>query len=259
MDQLTRRDRDADRRDVAQCARFVVKALVVWTVLDARTMQRRMLAAGVSLSIAGILLACGAPRLPAPTYVGQPTSALQEAAYPPPPARVEFIPDLPKDKPGAVWIDGEWTWQGRRWAWKQGRWVVPPSSGRFSPWTSTRDKTGLFYVAEGKWRDAQGHELPDPTPVALGRTRGGPVTDPEGDTVQPTPNVAPGTASGSGKTDADAGDGRPETPTGATPTGTEPKTGHDATPPPGGVEAVDGGLVDAGSDSSATSPRMVPK
>ncbi len=229
-------------------------------VLDARVMQRRLLAAGVSLSIAGILLSCAAPRLPAPTYVGQPTSALQEAAYPPPPARVEHIPDLPKEKEGAVWIDGEWTWQGRRWAWKQGRWVMPPSGGRFSPWTSTRDKTGLYYVAEGKWRDAQGRELPDPTPVALGHTRSGPVTDPEGDTVQPTPNVAPDTASGSGKTNADAGDGRPETPTGATPTGTESKSGPNANAaPPGGVEAVDGGLLDAGSDAAATSPRMVPK
>ena len=258
MDQLARRDRDAEGRDVAQRAIFVAGTCVVRTVLDARVMQRRLLAAGVSLSIAGILLACAAPRLPAPTYVGQPTSALQEAAYPPPPGRVEYIPNLPQE--GAVWIDGEWTWQGRRWAWKQGRWVMPPSGARFSPWTSTRDKTGLFYVAEGKWRDAQGRELPDPKPVALGRTRGGPVTDPEGDTVQPTPNVAPGTASGSGKTNAHAGDGGPETPTGATPTGTEPKIGPDATaPPPGGVEAVDGGLLDAGSDAAATSPRMVPK
>ena len=237
---------------------FVLERRVVRTVLYARTMQRRTLAAGLSLSIAGVSLACGEPRLPAPTYVGQPTSALQEAAYPPPPARVEYIPDLPKE--GAVWIDGEWTRQGRRWAWKQGRWVLPPSGGRFSPWAATRDKTGLFYVAEGKWRDAQGRDLPDPTPIALGHTRGGPVTDVEGDTVQPTPNVAPGGASGSGKINANAGDGGPETPTGATPTGAEPQTGPNAPPPPrGGVEAVDGGLIDAGTDAATTSPRMVPK
>ena len=151
----------------------------------------------------------------------------------------------------AVWIDGEWTWQGRRWAWKRGRWLVPPPNARYSPWTSTRDKSGLFYVAEGKWRDAQGRELPDPTPIAVGRTRGGPVTDPEGETVPATPNVAPGTPSRSSNTNDDAGAVSPETPTGATPTGTEPKSG-----PATGVEASDGGLVDAGADSS---PRMVPQ
>jgi hypothetical protein len=207
----------------------------------------------LALATAGVMLACGAPRLPAPTYVGQPTEALIEAAYPPPPARVEQIPDAPKSD--AVWIDGEWTWQGRRWAWKQGRWLVPPSNARYSPWTSTRDRSGLFYVAEGRWRDAQGHELPDPPPLAVARTRGGPVTNFEGDTLPTTPNVAPGTPSASAS-DADAGEGPPETPTGATPTGTERKSGPE--PGAGGAFASDGGLVDAGSDSSASSPRMVP-
>ncbi len=221
-------------------------------------MVRRGLGTGLSLAIAGWMLACGAPRLPAPTYVGQPTDALIQAAYPPPPARAEFIPDPPNDG-AAVWIDGEWTWQGRRWAWRRGRWLVPPPNGRYSPWTSTRDKSGLFYVAEGKWRDAQGRELPDPTPLSVGKTRGGPVTDPDGDAVAATPNVAPETPSGSAKVNSDAGAAAPETPTGATPTGTEPKSGPIIVKP-GGVEASDGGLVEAGTDSGAsTSPRMVPQ
>lgn len=177
-------------------------ARVVRIVLDATAMRRRVLAWGMSLSTAGMLLACGAPRLPAPVYVGQPTAALEPVAYPPPPARVEFIPDPPKPS-GAVWIDGEWTWQGTRWAWKRGRWVVPPPNARYSPWTSTRDRSGLYYVAEGRWRDAQGGEVPEPTPLAVGRTRGGAVTDPEGDTVKLPPNVAPGTPSG-GLVDAGA-------------------------------------------------------
>lgn len=129
---------------------------------------------------------------------------------------------------------------------------MPPANGRYSPWTSTRDKAGVFYVAEGKWRDRQGHELPDPKPLAVGKTRGGPVTGPDGDPIAATPNVTPGTPSGSAKVNADAGEGSPETPTGATPTGTEPRHG----PPTTGVEASDGGLVDAGSDSS---PRMGPQ
>ncbi|GAC1554362.1 MAG: hypothetical protein NVS3B10_15770 [Polyangiales bacterium] len=229
-------------------------------MLDARTMQRWALGSSVSLSIAGVLLACAAPRLPAPAYAGQPSDALQQADYPPPPARVEIIPTEPPSA-RAVWIDGEWTWQGRRWAWKQGRWVVPPAGARFSPWTSTRDKSGLFYVAEGKWRDAQGRDVPDPKPMAIGHTRGGPVTDPEGDSVAPTPNVAPGTPSSSSRKDGGAGETAPETPTGATPTGTQPKSGPEAAAGEGagGVEASDGGLVDAGGDSSASSPRMIPK
>ena len=237
---------------------FAARRAVVRSVLDARTMRGRMLGCGAALSIAGMLLACAAPRLPAPTYVGQPTEALQQAAYPPPPARVEFIPDPPAQS-GAVWIDGEWTWQGRRWAWRRGRWLVPPAGARYSPWTATRDKSGLFYIAEGKWRDAQGRELPDPTPLAIGHTRSGPVTDPEGDTLGATPNVAPGTPSGSSRVSADAGAGGPETPTGATPTGTEPKSGPEGRPVSGGAEASDGGLGDAGSDSPSSSPRMVPQ
>lgn len=250
------KQRTGERAGEARCgrgpdARRRPRARVVRTVLDARTMHRLGLGVGASLAIAGAVLACGAPRLPAPTYVGHPTEALLQAKYPPPPARVELVPDAPK--PEAVWVDGEWTWQGQRWAWKQGRWLVPPANARYSPWTSTRDKSGLFYVAEGKWRDAKGHELPDPAALAIGKTRGGPVTDPEGDPVAATPNVAPGTPSGSSRANADAGQGPPETPTGATPTGTEPSHGP---PTNTGPEASDGGLVDAGTDSS---PRMVPK
>lgn len=143
------------------------------------------LALGVSL--AAVALACGASRLPAPPYVAHPTSALQEVAYPPPPARVEYVPPLPRD--GAVWIDGEWTWQGERWAWKRGRWVMPPASAAYSPWTTSRDRSGNLYLAEGKWRDRELRELPDPPPLAVSATRGGAVTNAEGERVPVTQNV----------------------------------------------------------------------
>jgi hypothetical protein len=212
---------------------------MVRSVLDARTMRRLALFVGLSLWIAGALLACGVPRLPAPIYVGHPTDALQQVEYPPPPARVEFIPAAPQDD--AVWIDGEWTWQGRRWAWKRGRWVVPPPNGRFSPWTATRDKSGLLYVAEGRWRDAEGRELPEPKPIAVAQTRGGRVTDPQGTPIPPTPNVTPGTPSGTWNTKGDGAAGGPETPSGATPTGTEPRT---APSEPDAAAPSDAGLVD---------------
>ena len=150
--------------------------------------------------LASLVFACGASRLPAPSYVGQPTEALEEVDYPPPPARIEYVPTSPRED--AVWIDGEWIWHGPRWAWKTGRWVIPPPSARFSPWTSVRDSRGTLYVAEGKWRDQQGQELPDPDALAVGRPRGGVVVNPEGEEVPAAPHVQPQTASDAGSEDA---------------------------------------------------------
>jgi hypothetical protein len=205
----------------------------------AEAMRRLGVVIAVAVAIAGALLACGASRLPAPPYVRQPTEALLQAGYPPPPARVEFIPSEPRD--GAVWIDGEWTWQGRRWAWKTGRWVSPPPNAAYSPWTSVRDSVGTLYVAEGRWRDKSGNDLPDPPPLALGRVRGGPVINPEGEEVPQAPNIRPDRAPRA----ADAGleTGAPETPSGATPTGTEPKSGagqfpEGGAPPDAGIPEV---------------------
>src|ERR1700759_4439944 len=104
-----------------------------------------------ALAVVLFFIACGAT-LPHPDYVQQPTSALTVVGYPPPPARVEFVPKQPSKD--AVWIDGEWQWQGRRWAWRIGRWVVPPAGARFAPWMMVRDPAGVVYYAEGTWRNA---------------------------------------------------------------------------------------------------------
>jgi hypothetical protein len=126
-----------------------------------------------------VFLACGGD-LPAPSYVQQQASALTSVRYPPPPARVEFVPDQPVS--GAVWIDGEWVWRGRRWAWRQGRWVAPPSGARFSPWTMVRGDDGTIFYASGAWRDAKGQDVPEPAPVATARPSSGGVVNPEGET-----------------------------------------------------------------------------
>ena len=62
-----------------------------------------------------VVPACGARLLAAPAYRVQATTALLPVDYPPPPARVELVPNAPSGE--AVWIDGEWQWQGQRWAW----------------------------------------------------------------------------------------------------------------------------------------------
>jgi hypothetical protein len=133
-------------------------------------MKRAGLAVGLTLSIAGAMLACGSSRLAAPPYVAQSTGALQPTDFPPPPARVEYVPDEPAGGE-AVWIDGEWTWQGQRYTWKSGRWVIPPPKAKFSPWSATRDVAGVLYVAPGTWRDGAGNEVAEPEPLASGRRR----------------------------------------------------------------------------------------
>lgn len=116
-----------------------------------------------------------------PHYTRQPTSALVEVPYPPPPARVEQIPQQPND--AAVWIDGEWVWQTRRWAWRKGRWVVPPAGASFAPWTTVRDATGTLYVATGMWRNANGEDVAEPPAISPSKPQGMAVVTNEGDQV----------------------------------------------------------------------------
>jgi hypothetical protein len=99
--------------------------------------------------------------------------------YPPPPARVEFIPKRPA--PDALWVDGEWVWRGRRWAWKVGRWIKAPDGARFSPWTMVLGPQGTVYYAAGVWRDVHNAALPDPAALATATVNSGEVDDPEGD------------------------------------------------------------------------------
>lgn len=127
------------------------------------------------------MLACGVKRLPGPAYVGQPSEALVEVPYPPPPARVEYVPEQPDRD--AVWIDGEWVWQGRRYAWKAGRWVKPPANAGFAPWTTVRDPMGTLFIAEGTWRDPKGAELPAPVALRTGGSTAGAIIGPQGDTL----------------------------------------------------------------------------
>jgi hypothetical protein len=141
--------------------------------------QRALIGPAVTLGFAlGFLCACDKD-LPRPRYIQQKTSALASVGYPPPPARVEFIPQKPRAD--AVWLDGEWMWSGSKWAWLSGRWVVAPKGASFAPWTTVRDEQGIVYFANGAWQDATGRLLPAPMPLVLGAAMPGHVTSPEGD------------------------------------------------------------------------------
>jgi hypothetical protein len=102
------------------------------------------------------LVACG-PSLPQPATAPQPRSAFVPVPYPPPAARVETVP--PRPSPVAVWIDGQWAWDGARWQWTTGAWVAPPPGGRFAPWALELLRDGRLMFAPASWRDRQGNEL----------------------------------------------------------------------------------------------------
>jgi hypothetical protein len=145
-----------------------------------------------------LLLGCSS-ELPHPKYTRQPTSALLEVAYPAPPARVEFVPAQPV--PGAVWIRGEWSWQGRRWAWKSGTWALAPEGAAYAPWVSVRGIDGRLFYAPGTWRNAANQEIPSPEPIKLARTTKGPVTNAEDETEPTGEDVHPDAGQIDPKTD----------------------------------------------------------
>lgn len=132
-----------------------------------------------ALVLAATVVACTG-KLPHPPYSAQPSSALAEVPYPPPPAHVESIPARPTDE-SAVWIDGEWAWRGSKWSWKPGRWLVPPPNATFSPWTTVHGEDGTCYFAAGAWRDAQGGTVTEPQALAVAGASAAVVFDADGD------------------------------------------------------------------------------
>jgi YXWGXW repeat-containing protein len=171
-----------------------------------------------------LVLACGG-ELPGPTYVQQRGSALASVPYPPPPARVEFVPSRPVS--GAVWIDGEWAFRGRRWSWRPGRWVVPPAGARFSPWTMVRADDGTIYYAPGAWRDAKDQDAPEPQALSSAKPSPGGVVNAEGERENTGLVNSPGVR-------------------GASPSASAPPPSSSSPPP-----ATESGAPDSGGSSAA--------
>jgi hypothetical protein len=139
----------------------------------------------VTLGWLGATLAACASPVPHPSYTGHPTAALVEVDYPPPPARIEFVPDQPSKD--AVWVNGEWWWMGHRWGWKSGGWVVPPEGLKYAKLTLVRRNDGRLFAAPGTWRDADGGEANAPDFIQTSSEKSSSVVDPEGD---PAPTAA---------------------------------------------------------------------
>jgi hypothetical protein len=154
------------------------------------------------LVLVGSAFAACSTRVPHPAYTAQPTSALVEVEYPPPPARVEFVPKRPSSD--AVWLNGEWLWTGHRWGWKAGGWVIPPEGAKYAKVVLVRRNDGRLFAAPGTWRDADGGEINAPELLQASSEKTSSVVDPEGD---PAPiaadlqNDAGADAASSGKRD----------------------------------------------------------
>jgi hypothetical protein len=124
------------------------------------------------------VLACSGP-LPHPPYAPQSTDALVVLASPPPPGRVERVPNRPF---GAdAWVQGEWIQRAGRWSWLVGRWVKTPNGARYSPWVLVRATDGTVYYAASSWKDVRGAPLPEPPGLAFASVSDQPVYDPQGE------------------------------------------------------------------------------
>ena len=124
-----------------------------------------------SLELTVLVLACVAAcgsSLPGPETQPHPEATRYlEVPYPPPAARVEIVPPAPQVS--AVWIDGEWSWQGKQWVWEGGGWVIPPRDAFFAPWFIHRQANGRLFFTGGAWHARNGRPLPKPPIVTAAR------------------------------------------------------------------------------------------
>lgn len=116
----------------------------------------------VYLPLMGLAMACGSS-LERPPSMAAPRGSFLEVPYPPPPGKVELVPEQPK---GSRWVDGEWTWEANRWRWQEGGWFeVPPGIFYSRGQTKRPGDTRLLY-ANPTWRDKNGAPVPPPPLVA---------------------------------------------------------------------------------------------
>lgn len=130
-------------------------------------------------SIVGCALAACGSRVPHPSYAAPSATELVEVDYPPPPARVEFVPAKPAG--GAVWLNGEWGWAGRRWGWKPGGWVMPPEGAAYAKGALVRRQDGKLLVGSSRWQGPDGGEIRAPEFLRATPSQRNSIVDPEGD------------------------------------------------------------------------------
>lgn len=118
-----------------------------------------MAAFGLRLAILGALFGGCAPRLPVPKAGSHVGDRYVAVPYPPPPAKVETIPSSPNED--AVWVDGQWRWNGTGYGWRPGQWVVAAEDAAYAPPSLVRLRNGELLYYEGSWREGS---PPRPSP-----------------------------------------------------------------------------------------------
>lgn len=159
--------------------------------------------------IVGCALVACSSRVPHPNYTARSTVEPVEADYPPPPARVEFVPEQPSSD--AVWLNGEWSWTGRRWGWKPGGWVVPPKGAAYARSALVRRQDGKLFTTTSRWQGPDGGEIPGPEVLRASAAKSTSIVDPEGD---PAPTAGDLQSDGGTATSARTADGTVDASTG---------------------------------------------
>ena len=159
----------------------------------------RWAGAGALAGACLLLAACGAPVPPGPPHAPNSTANYVEVPYPPPPARIEYIPARPNET--ALWVDGEWRYRGRRWRWIPGSWFAVPAGVKYAHWASTIRVDGVFVYASGQWLDANGKTTAAPKILARGVSNALAIDEDPGlrdDSVVHGPDVPPNLKAGIG-------------------------------------------------------------
>jgi hypothetical protein len=107
-----------------------------------------------SLLALGLCAACGASVRNAPRGPQPDNAAATLVQFPPPPAKVEILPEDPGEP--CLWVDGHYNWVGRRWQWEAGGWFVVPEGCHLAEarlvWAP--EGSTLYYTPPGFYLDS---------------------------------------------------------------------------------------------------------
>lgn len=117
-----------------------------------------------------LISACGGTTLARPPRAQVRAEDYVAVPFPPRPPPVEIVPAQPR--PGAVWVDGTWQWDGRRYTWQPGSWVAPPAGAVHARWVVVRrTEDGQLFFAPSSWRGPDDEPIPDPEALVRARSR----------------------------------------------------------------------------------------
>jgi hypothetical protein len=104
----------------------------------------------------------------------------------------------------AVWVDGEWNWDGRRYRWTKGGWVVPAAGAKIAPWAVARRDDGQLFFSPSVWYGESGAPIPPPQVLAAGYVR-----EPDAGSARATPTDASAVVDATATIDAGIEEPRP--------------------------------------------------